>query len=170
MRTEHDLLGAREVPLEAYYGVHTVRAVENFPISGIAISAYPELIGALAAIKQAAALSNMELGLLDQRRGRAIVAACEELRAGRLHDQFVVDVIQGGAGTSTNKSGCAKRGCCFDEINLPAVRAGSSIMPDKRERGLLTEAALAAILKPEMLTRPQSPAAADRDGRQIQPS
>ncbi|WP_349629532.1 aspartate ammonia-lyase [Bradyrhizobium manausense] len=102
MRTEHDLLGEREVSLEAYYGVHTLRAVENFPISGIAISAYPELIGALAAIKQAAALSNMELGLLDQRRGRAIVAACEELRAGRLHDQFVVDVIQGGAGTSTN--------------------------------------------------------------------
>ncbi|MGW1420470.1 aspartate ammonia-lyase [Bradyrhizobium manausense] len=102
MRTEHDLLGEREVPLEAYYGVHTLRAVENLPISGIAISAYPELIGALAAIKQAAALSNMELGLLDQRRGRAIVAACEELRAGRLHDQFVVDVIQGGAGTSTN--------------------------------------------------------------------
>ena len=98
VRTEHDLLGEREVPSEAYYGVHTMRAVENFPISGIAISAYPELIGALAAIKQAAALSNMELGLLDQRRGRAIVAACEELRAGRLHDQFVVDVIQGGAG------------------------------------------------------------------------
>nr|WP_249154513.1 aspartate ammonia-lyase [Bradyrhizobium manausense] len=96
------MLGEREVSLEAYYGVHTLRAVENFPISGIAISAYPELIGALAAIKQAAALSNMELGLLDQRRGRAIVAACEELRAGRLHDQFVVDVIQGGAGTSTN--------------------------------------------------------------------
>lgn len=102
MRTEHDLLGEREVPVEAYYGVHTMRAVENFPISGIAISAYPELIGALAAIKQAAALSNMELGLLDQRRGRAIVAACDELRAGRLQDQFVVDVIQGGAGTSTN--------------------------------------------------------------------
>ncbi|WP_271669200.1 aspartate ammonia-lyase [Bradyrhizobium sp. CCBAU 51627] len=102
MRTEHDLLGEREVPSEAYYGVHTMRAVENFPISGIAISGYPELIGALAAIKQAAALSNMELGLLDERRGRAIVAACEELRAGRLHDQFVVDVIQGGAGTSTN--------------------------------------------------------------------
>ena len=75
MRTEHDLLGDREVPREAYYGVHTMRAVENFPISGIAISAYPELIGALAAIKQAAALSNMELGLLDQRRARLARAA-----------------------------------------------------------------------------------------------
>jgi aspartate ammonia-lyase len=102
VRTEHDLLGNREVPSEAYYGVHTVRAVENFPITGITISGYPQLIRALASIKQAAALSNMEVGLLDDERGRAIVAACEELRADRLHEHFVVDVIQGGAGTSTN--------------------------------------------------------------------
>ncbi|MGM4917953.1 aspartate ammonia-lyase [Tardiphaga sp. 813_E8_N1_3] len=101
-RSEHDLLGNRDVPADAYYGVHTLRAVENFPITGIPISIYPELISALAAIKQAAALSNMELGLLDKVRGDAIIAACEEIRAGRLHDQFVVDVIQGGAGTSTN--------------------------------------------------------------------
>jgi hypothetical protein len=100
-RIEHDL-GDRHVPEEAYYGVHTLRAVENFPITGIAISVYPELIKALAAIKQAAALANMELGLLDETRGWAIVSACEAVRAGRLHDQFVVDVIQGGAGTSTN--------------------------------------------------------------------
>ncbi|KAA0073173.1 aspartate ammonia-lyase [Tardiphaga sp. P9-11] len=101
-RSEHDLLGNRDIPADAYYGVHTLRAVENFPITGIPISIYPELISALAAIKQAAALSNMELGLLDKVRGDAIIAACEEIRAGRLHDQFVVDVIQGGAGTSTN--------------------------------------------------------------------
>ncbi|MEH2477294.1 aspartate ammonia-lyase [Nitrobacteraceae bacterium AZCC 2146] len=101
-RSEHDLLGNRDVPANAYYGVHTLRAVENFPITGIPISIYPELINALAAIKQAAALSNMELGLLDKTRGDAIIAACEEVRAGRLHEQFVVDVIQGGAGTSTN--------------------------------------------------------------------
>ncbi|MDB5564829.1 MAG: Aspartate ammonia-lyase [Tardiphaga sp.] len=101
-RSEHDLLGNRDVPADAYYGVHTLRAVENFPITGIPISIYPELINALAAIKQAAALSNMELGLLDKTRGDAIIAACEEVRAGRLHEQFVVDVIQGGAGTSTN--------------------------------------------------------------------
>lgn len=93
-RSEHDLLGNRDVPADAYYGVHTLRAVENFPITGIPISIYPELISALAAIKQAAALSNMELGLLDKIRGDAIIAACEEIRAGRLHDQFVVDVIQ----------------------------------------------------------------------------
>lgn len=101
-RSEHDLLGNRDIPVDAYYGVHTLRAVENFPITGIPISIYPELIKALAAIKQAAALSNMELGLLDKVRGDAIIAACEEVRAGRLHEQFVVDVIQGGAGTSTN--------------------------------------------------------------------
>lgn len=101
-RSEHDLLGYRDIPADAYYGVHTLRAVENFPITGIPISIYPELIAALAAIKQAAAQSNMELGLLDEVRGAAIIAACEDIRAGRLHDQFVVDVIQGGAGTSTN--------------------------------------------------------------------
>jgi aspartate ammonia-lyase len=101
-RTEHDLLGDREVPVQAYYGVHTLRAVENFPITGTPISIYPELIKALAAIKQAAAQANHELGLLDKVRCDAIVGACQELIAGKLHDQFVVDVIQGGAGTSTN--------------------------------------------------------------------
>jgi aspartate ammonia-lyase len=101
-RREHDLLGDRDVPAEAYYGVHTLRAVENFPISGTPISIYPDLIAALASIKLAAARSNAELGLLDATRADAIVAAAEEIRAGRLHGEFVVDVIQGGAGTSTN--------------------------------------------------------------------
>ncbi|UVE70069.1 aspartate ammonia-lyase (plasmid) [Burkholderia pyrrocinia] len=101
-RTEHDLLGDREVPADAYYGVHTLRALENFPITGSPISVYPELIKALACIKQAAALANHELGLLDTARCDAIVGACAELLGGKLHDQFVVDVIQGGAGTSTN--------------------------------------------------------------------
>ncbi|MEC5400158.1 aspartate ammonia-lyase [Uliginosibacterium sp. H1] len=101
-RLEHDLLGDREVPIAAYYGVHTLRAFENFAITGIPISTYPGLIRALACIKQAAALANHELGLLDATRMRAIVAACEEIRGGALHEHFVVDVIQGGAGTSTN--------------------------------------------------------------------
>ncbi|MBP0624430.1 aspartate ammonia-lyase [Cupriavidus consociatus] len=101
-RTEHDLLGDRDVPAEAYYGVHTLRAVENFPITGTPISIYPELIKALAYIKQGAALANHELGLLDEERCDAIVMACAELVGGKLHEQFVVDVIQGGAGTSTN--------------------------------------------------------------------
>ncbi len=101
-RTEHDLLGDREVPAHVYWGVHTLRATENFDITDTPISIYPDLIDALACIKQAAALSNHALGLLDQARCNAIVQACEEIRQGMLHDQFVVDVIQGGAGTSTN--------------------------------------------------------------------
>jgi len=101
-RTEHDLLGELAVPEHAYYGIHTLRAVENFPISGIRISSYPELVRALAAIKQAAALANRDLELLEEERATAIIAACEAIRSGELHDQFVVDVIQGGAGTSTN--------------------------------------------------------------------
>ncbi len=101
-RIEHDLLGDREIPAAAYYGVHTLRALENFAISGISIAVYPDLIRALAQIKQAAAQSNQQLGLLDAVRANAIVAACNEVIAGQWHDQFVVDVIQGGAGTSTN--------------------------------------------------------------------
>ena len=101
-RIEHDLIGNRDVPADAYWGVHTLRAIENFPITGQTISSYAELINALALIKQAAALANHDLGLLDQRRTDAIVGACEDIRAGRWHEQFVVDVIQGGAGTSTN--------------------------------------------------------------------
>lgn len=101
-RIEHDLLGEREVQMDAYYGVHTLRALENFSISGIPISTYPNLVRALACVKQACALANNELELLDERKTDAIVNACEEIRAGKLHSQFAVDVIQGGAGTSTN--------------------------------------------------------------------
>jgi aspartate ammonia-lyase len=101
-RVEHDLLGNKEIPGDAYYGVHTLRAVENFPVTGTPISHYPELIRALAEIKFAAARANEELGLLPRDLADAIVAACREIKAGNLADQFVVDVIQGGAGTSTN--------------------------------------------------------------------
>jgi aspartate ammonia-lyase len=101
-RTEHDLLGNREVPADAYYGVHTLRALENFPISRIPISTYPNLVKALAYVKEACALANHELGLLDDSKTNAIVEACKEIISGKLNDQFVVDVIQGGAGTSTN--------------------------------------------------------------------
>ncbi|GGW40290.1 aspartate ammonia-lyase [Gemmobacter lanyuensis] len=101
-RSEHDLLGDRDIPANAYWGVHTLRAVENFPISGQTIGQVNDLIVALAAIKQAAAMANADLGLLAPARSRAIIAACEEIRAGKLHDQFIVDQIQGGAGTSTN--------------------------------------------------------------------
>ena len=101
-RNEHDLLGDKNVPSAAYYGVHTLRAKENFDITGIAIAVYPDLIRALAQIKKAAALANQQLGLLDPKQATAIAAACDEIVAGKYHDEFIVDVIQGGAGTSTN--------------------------------------------------------------------
>jgi aspartate ammonia-lyase len=102
VRNEHDLLGDRAVPGDVYYGVHTLRAFENFPITGTPISIYPDLVTALACVKQAAALANNELKLLDDGKTHAIVEACEQIRGGALLEQFVVDVIQGGAGTSTN--------------------------------------------------------------------
>ncbi len=101
-RVEHDLLGDREVPVEYYYGVQTLRAVENFNISGVTISFFPHLIEGLAIVKMAAARANEELGLLPKPIADAIVRACNELINGRHHSHFVVDMIQGGAGTSTN--------------------------------------------------------------------
>ena len=101
-RMEHDLLGERGVPAHVYYGVQTLRAIENFPITGVPISHYPNLIRALAMVKKAAALANLKLGLLEQDIADAIVAACDDLISGAYHRHFSVDVIQGGAGTSTN--------------------------------------------------------------------
>jgi aspartate ammonia-lyase len=101
-RLEHDLIGEKEVFEDCYYGVQTLRALENFDITGIPISQNPEMIRALAFVKKAAALANMELGTLPANIARAIVGACDEILCGELHDQFVVDVFQGGAGTSTN--------------------------------------------------------------------
>ncbi len=99
-RTEQDFLGTVEIPEEAYYGVHTVRAVENFPVSGFRTP--EELVRALAEVKQACALANVRAGLLDERRGAAIVEAAKEAAGGKLADQFLTDAFQGGAGTSLN--------------------------------------------------------------------
>jgi len=101
-RTEHDLLGDREVPADALYGVQTLRAVENFPITGIRLGHFPHLIRSLAMVKQAAARANAELGLLEPDIAIAIERACSEIIDGHWHGHFVVDVVQGGAGTSTN--------------------------------------------------------------------
>ncbi|MEX2155006.1 MAG: aspartate ammonia-lyase [Gemmatimonadaceae bacterium] len=101
-RREVDPLGEREVPDDALYGIQTLRALENFPITGEAIREFPSLVEALATVKAAAALANAELGLLERTIADAIVRACEEIRGGRHHEHFLVDVIQGGAGTSTN--------------------------------------------------------------------
>ena len=102
MRLEHDLLGEREVPWEVYYGIQTLRGVENFTMSGVSLSFYPRLIEALAMVKMAAARANCDLGLLGEGLRDAIEAACSEIINGKLHNQFVIDMIQGGAGTSTN--------------------------------------------------------------------
>lgn len=101
-RSEHDLLGDREVPEEYLYGVQTLRALENFPITGVAVMHYPELVNALAMVKLAAARANTEIGELPEKISGAIQRACIEIINGRFHTQFVVDMIQGGAGTSTN--------------------------------------------------------------------
>jgi aspartate ammonia-lyase len=101
-RLEHDLLGEREIHNKHYYGIQTLRAVENFSITGIPISRYPRLVHSLACIKKAAALTNMELGLLPANLANAICQACDDILSGELLSEFVVDVIQGGAGTSTN--------------------------------------------------------------------
>lgn len=102
VRHEVDLIGGMDIPSKYYYGIQTMRARDNFQISRSKLSYYPELISALAIVKQSAALANRELGLLDDNITEAIVKACEDIRAGKLHEHFVVDMMQGGAGTSTN--------------------------------------------------------------------
>ena len=99
-RNEQDSIGSREVPEDVYYGVQSLRAAENFHITGLYM--HPEIINSLACIKKAAAITNCEAGLLDKKIANAIVKACDEIIAGKLHENFIVDPIQGGAGTSLN--------------------------------------------------------------------
>ena len=101
-RREHDSLGEREVSNGHYYGVQTIRAVENFPFSGVQLSHFQHLVNAFAYVKKAAAAANAELGVLDPVIAEAIAGACDRILTGELHDQFVVDMVQGGAGTSSN--------------------------------------------------------------------
>lgn len=101
-RIENDLLGDLNVPINAYYGVQTQRAIENFHISGVKLSQFPEFIKGLAYVKWAAAETNFELGLLDEKIKNAIVQAAKEVIEGKFNDEFPIDMIQGGAGTSTN--------------------------------------------------------------------
>jgi aspartate ammonia-lyase len=101
-REEHDSLGSLAIPKDAYWGIHTARALDNFPITRRAIYNYPDLIRALARVKQAAARANAEIGVLDRGTAEVIDRVCEEIAAGALHSEFLVGVIQGGAGTSTN--------------------------------------------------------------------
>lgn len=101
-RTEHDLLGDKEIPEEFYFGIQTMRALENFDISHVRLYFFPVFINALSIVKEAAAKANNKLGLLDDSICGAIVSACQEIRTGGFNSHFVVDMVQGGAGTSTN--------------------------------------------------------------------
>lgn len=102
LRTESDLIGVVELPADVYYGVNTVRAAENFQLSSTRVEQFPELIKALAIIKHAAAAANRDVDALEANIADAIIAASKEVADGQLHDQFILDMIQGGAGTSTN--------------------------------------------------------------------
>ena len=99
-RIEKDFLGEKKIPEEAYWGIHTQRALESFPISGYKMN--PSLVKALAMVKRGCGQANLELGYLEEKRGKAILSACEEVIEGKLADQFPVDALQGGAGTSSN--------------------------------------------------------------------
>ena len=99
-RVEKDSIGTKDVPEDVYYGVQSLRAAENFHITGL--NMHPEIINSLAYIKKAAAITNCEINLLDKKRADAIVKACDEILAGQHHEDFIVDPIQGGAGTSIN--------------------------------------------------------------------
>ena len=101
-RQEHDLLGYRDVPADAYYGIQTLRAFENFTVSGVRLHQFSTFIRAFATVKKTAAIANNKVGVLNEITKNAIVAACDDLIANKYHDQFIVDMFQGGAGTSTN--------------------------------------------------------------------
>ena len=103
-RTESDSLGEMDIPADAYWGIHTARALHNFPITRRALSNYPDFIRGLVRVKQAAALANKEIGVIDAAKADLIVEVCEEIYNGALHNEFVLGVLQGGAGTSTNMS------------------------------------------------------------------
>jgi aspartate ammonia-lyase len=101
-RREHDCIGELDVPLDAYWGIHTLRATRNFTVSGRPDAHHPQLVKAYATVKRACAQANAQLGLLDEGKARLIVAACLEIEGGALADQFPIDQLQGGAGTSLN--------------------------------------------------------------------
>jgi aspartate ammonia-lyase len=120
-RIEHDLLGERSVPEDVLYGIQTLRAMENFSITKIPIKLYPKMIKALAYLKKASAMANYDLKLLEKNKKKAIVQACDEIILGQHLDHFVVDMIQGGAGTSTNMN-----------INEVVANRGLELMGHKR--------------------------------------
>ncbi len=105
-RTEHDLLGDKEIPFDAYYGVQTMRALENFQVSGVKTNFYPDYVRAYAMVKMAAARANTDVGRMPKEKLAAIEKACQAVIDGKYHDQFLTDLYQGGAGTSANMNSC----------------------------------------------------------------
>src|SRR6187399_2023078 len=105
-RTEHDLLGNKEIPFDAYYGVQTMRALENFQVSGVKTNFYPDYVRAYAMVKLAAARANTDVGRMKKEKLAAIEKACQAVLDGKYHDQFLTDLYQGGAGTSANMNSC----------------------------------------------------------------
>src|SRR6187455_3551285 len=101
-RTEHDLLGEKQIPFDAYYGVQTLRALENFQISGVKTNFYPDYVKAYAMVKMAAARANADVGRMKKEKLDAIEKACQAVMDGKYHEHFLVDLYQGGAGTSAN--------------------------------------------------------------------
>jgi len=101
-RTEKDLLGEKQIPNDAYYGVQTLRALENFQVSGVKTNFYPDYVKAYAMVKMAAAHANADVGRMKKERYDAIEKACKAIIDGKYHDQFLTDLYQGGAGTSAN--------------------------------------------------------------------
>src|SRR6188508_3762790 len=105
-RTEKDLLGEKQIPFDAYYGVQTMRALENFQVSGVKTNFYPDYVRAYAMVKLAAARANTEVGRMSKEKMDAIEKACQAVIDGKYHDQFLTDLYQGGAGTSANMNSC----------------------------------------------------------------
>lgn len=171
-RMEHDSIGVLNVPAEAYYGVQSMRAATNFQITHRPL--HPVLIDSIVMVKKAAAITNKKSGKLDQSIAQAIIQACDEILDGNLRDQFIVDAIQGGAGTSANMN--ANKGQCEEyieksvgistalcpyigyaksaEIAKKSLKTGVSVKELVLEEGLLNEEELKEILKPEKMTRP----------------
>src|SRR5437667_296267 len=155
-RSEHDLIGNADVPWNAYWGIHTLRAVDNFPITGVSVGHFPEFVRALVLVKQAAARANRRLGHLPAAKADVIDRACDLIaKDGRYHDQFVVDAIQGGAGTSTNMNTneediarLTAAAALFREVNLGATAIGTGINADPRYAALAIEALSRASHEP----------------------
>ena len=132
-RTESDLIGSREVPESALYGVQTLRGIENFRISKFHLNEYPLFIQALAITKMGAVVANRKLDLLTEEQADAILKACKEVLEGKHHEQFPVDMIQGGAGTTTNMN--VNEVIANRALELMGHRRGiDSFFPEKRER------------------------------------